>query len=102
MAKYILNGWSWTMPRPENGIMVYHTLRESEFKLMAENAKSYVSHPAIANLLGVECNTGHIKLNVGDTVLMVYTNGGKLSHEARTLPPHISFGYKCVKILEEL
>ena len=28
MAKYILNGWSWSMPRPENGILVYHTLRE--------------------------------------------------------------------------
>ena len=28
MARYILNGWSWSMPRPENGILMYHTLRE--------------------------------------------------------------------------
>ena len=76
MTRYILNGWSWSMPRPENGILMYHTLRESEFKLMAENAVSCVSHP--------------------------YTKGGKLSHEARTLPPHISLGYKCIKILEEI
>ena len=102
MAKYILNGWSWSMPRPENGILVYHTLPEREFKLQAENAISCVSHPAIAGILGIPCNSEHIKLNVGDTVLAVYTKGGKLAHEARTLPPHISLEYKCIKILEEL
>lgn len=102
MANYILNGWSWSMPRPENGILVYHTLRESEFRLMAENAISCVSHPAIAGILDIPCNSEHIKLGVGDTILMVYTKGGKLSHEARTLPSHISLEFKCVKILEEL
>ena len=102
MAKYILNGWSWSMPRPENGILVYHTLRENEFKLQAENAISCVSHPAIEGILGLPCNSEHIKLGVGDTILMVYTKGGKLSHEARTLPAHISLEFKCVKILEEL
>lgn len=102
MAKYLLNGWSWSMPRPENGILVYHTLRESEFRLMMTDAISCISHPAIAGILGVDCNTEHIKLNVGDTILAVYTKGGKLSHEARTLPSHISLEFKCIKILEEL
>ena len=102
MTVYILNGWSWRLPMPSNGILMYHTLRESEFKLMAENAVSCVSHPAIANILNIPCNDGYIKLNVGDTILAVYTKGGKLSHEARTLPPHISLGYKCIKILEEI
>lgn len=102
MAKYILNGWSWSMPRPESGILVYHTLTENEFKLQAETAVSCVSHPALAEILGIDCNSEHIKLNVGDTILMVYTKGGKLSHEARRLPAHISLAYKCVKILEEL
>ena len=102
MAQYILNGWSWSMPRPENGLLMYHTLRESEFKLMAKNAISCVSHPAIANILDIPCRTEHIKLGVGDTILAVYTKGGKLSHEARTLPSHISLEYKCIKILEEI
>ena len=102
MARYILNGWSWSMPRPENGLLVYHTLPEKEFKLQARDAISCVSHPALANILDIPCNSEHIKLNVGDVILVVYTNGGKLSHEARTLPPHISLEYKCVKILEEI
>lgn len=101
MAKYIINGWSWSMPRPENGLMTFHTLRDNEFKLQMQGAISLVSHPAIANMLNIECNTEHIRLNVGDVILVVYTKGGKLSHEARELPPHISLGYTCVKILEE-
>ena len=102
MAKYILNGWSWSMPRPENGLLSYHTLTDEEFRLQAHDAISLVSHPAIASILDIPCNTEHIKLNKGDTILMVYTNGGKLAHEARELPAHMSFGFKCVKILEEI
>ena len=90
------------MPRPENGIIVFHTMSEKEFKLQAENAISCVSHPAMAHILNIPCNSEHIKLNVGDTVLAVYTQGGKLSHESRTLPEGISFEFKCVKILEEV
>ena len=100
--KYIINGWSWSMPRPENGILVYHTLRESEFELMKGDAISCVSHPAIANILDIPCTTNHIRLNVGDTILAVYTKGGKLAHEARALPDHITLEFKCIKILEEL
>lgn len=102
MATFIINGWSWSMPRPENGILTYHTIRESEFRLMAENAISCVSHPALAEILNIPCNNEFIRLNVGDTILAVYTKGGKLSHEARTLPSHISLEFKCVKIVEEL
>lgn len=102
MVKYILNGWSWGMPRPKSGVLVYHEISEKEFKLQSHDAISLVSHPAMANLLGIECNNEYIKLNKGDTVFVVSTDGGKLSHEARSLPKGITFRYTCVKILEEI
>lgn len=102
MVKYILNGWSWTMPISEKGLLSFRHLDENEFQIQKQDAVSYVSHPAMANLLDVPCRTGRIQLNKGDTVLAVYTQGGKLAHEARTLPEGLSFGYTCIKILEDI
>lgn len=99
--KYILNGWSWNMPIPRDGLVSYHTLSREEFDLMSKDAISIVNHPALANILGIECNRKHIRLEKGDTVLAVYTTGGKLSHEAIRLPEGIGLEFKCVKILEE-
>lgn len=102
MAKYILNGWAWGMPRPKSGLVVYHDLTEDEFKLESHNAISCVGHPGLAEILNVDYNPEYIQLNVGDTALVVSTKGKKLPYECNELPTGLSLEYKCVKILEEI
>ena len=90
------------MPRPKSGLVVYHDLNEKEFELEKHGAISCVGHPGLAEILDVDYNPEYIQLNVGDTALVVSTNGKKLPYECRELLPGITLSYKCVKILEEI
>ena len=102
MVKYLLHGWGWGMPQPQSGVMVYHTLSEEEFNIQRVGAESHIGNQAVARLLHAPFNPNHIELNVGDTALVVYTEGGKLPYNATSLPDGITFAYKCVKILDEI
>ena len=102
MSTYLLNGWGWGMPRPQSGVVVYHTLSEEEFKFESYDAISCIGHPGLAAILGVDYNPEYIQLNVGDTALVVSTKGKKLPYECRELPPGLTLEFKSVKILAEV
>lgn len=102
MTKYLLSGWGWGMPQPESGVMVYHTLSEEEFNIQRIGAVSCIGNPAVARILNAPLNNSHISLKTGDTAIVIYTEGGKLPYNATILPEGLKFGYKCVKILEEI
>lgn len=100
--KYLLSGWGWGMPQPESGIMVYHTLSEEEFKIQRIGAVSCIGNPAVARILNAPFNKSYITLKPGDTAIVIYADGGKIPYNATSLPKGVTFGYKYVKILEEI
>lgn len=100
--KYLLHGWGWGMPEPESGVMVYHTLTPEEFQIQRLGAVSCIGNPAMARLLNAPFNPQYIDLKVGDTAIIVYTDGGKLPYNATSLPEGVNLMYKCVKILEAI
>lgn len=102
MTCYTLSGWGWSMPQPESGVMVYHTLTEEEFNIQRIGAVSCIGNPSAARILKAPFNPQHIQLKVGDVALVVYTEGGKLPYNATSLPEGVTFGFKCIKILEEI
>lgn len=104
MVKYLLNGFSFSMPRPESGLLVWHSLTEEEFleQTKYNNVISCIGHKDLARLLNVEYNRESITLNVGDVAYIVYLKGGRLPEGAKTLPDGVELGFNCVKILEEI
>ena len=108
MTRYLLNGWSFSMPRMESGILTWHTLSLDEARLQGYDAISCIGHEDLANVLTemfgfpVEYNRENIKLNKGDVVIICYLKGGRLPEGTKTLPDNVDLGFKCVKILEEI
>lgn len=108
MTKFLLNGWSFGMPRMDSGLLSWHTLSIEEAKLQAYDAISIIGNKDIANVLTnlfgfeVEFNRENIKLNKGDVVIICSLGGGRLPEGAKTLPKDVDLEFKCVKILEEI
>ena len=108
MTKFLLNGWSFSMPRMNSGIISWHTLSIEEAKLQAYDAISVIGNKDIANVLTslfgfeVEFNRENIKLNKGDVAIICSLKGAKLPAGATTLPDDVEVEIKCVKILEEI
>lgn len=100
--KYILNGWSWTMPKEFKGNLHYEDLTEEEFyQEIEEGAVSCIGNPALARVLRVPYRPSYISLNADDKVIVVNICGGNLPYGCRRLPDDVELKFTKITFFNE-
>ena len=102
--KYIIHGYSPAMLSDYDILINQSELSCTEFQALSYGAKSMIGHESLAKALGLQYNPGNIIINPDDTVLSIFTKGGKLPKTFESLddiPTNVELRFVCMQIIKK-